>query len=96
MDRETGGMRARYSSPRGPVEAEWHFERKYVRYRASIPVGAEGRLILPCDKNDIRVVRGEEGIAACHSAGGRLLTQLQGPARATAAPISPECRIYIF
>ena len=59
------------------IEAEWHFGPEGVLYRASLPAGAEGTLILPCERNEIRVVRGEEGIAGCHSADGRLAMDLR-------------------
>ena len=77
LDPGVGGMRAAYHSAVGQIEAEWHFEPEGVRYRASLPAGAEGTLILPCERNEIRVVRGEEGIAACHSAEGRLSMDLR-------------------
>ena len=77
FDRHIGGMRASYLSACGPVESEWRFEGDQVRCRASIPAGAEGRLALPVQKDDIRVVRGEAGIAGCHSADGRLAMDLR-------------------
>lgn len=69
-DREIGGMRARYVSACGPIEAEWRFEGQAVRYRASVPTGAEGALRLPYERNEIRIVRGAEGIAECQCADG--------------------------
>ena len=77
LDAGTGGMRARYHSAGGPIAVEWRFEAGQVRYRASIPTGVEGRLLLPIDQDDIRVVRGEAGIAGCHSADGRLAMDLR-------------------
>ena len=77
FDRQIGGMRARYLSACGPVESEWHFERDHIRCRVSVPAGAEGRLALPVQRDDIRVVRGEEGVEACHSADGRLSMDLR-------------------
>ena len=72
LDAGVGGMRAAYHSAVGRIEAEWRFEPEGVRYRVLLPVGAEGTLILPCERNEIRIVRGEEGVAACRSADGRL------------------------
>lgn len=77
LDRHIGGMRARYLSAAGPIESEWHYEGEAVRWRVSVPAGAEGRLKLPVQRDDIRVVRGEEGIAGCHSADGGLAMDLR-------------------
>ena len=77
LDSGVGGMRAAYHSTAGLIEAEWHFGPEGVRYRTSLPAGAEGTLILPCEKNEIRVVRGAEGIAGCRSADGRLAMDLR-------------------
>lgn len=77
LDAGVGGMRAAYHSAAGLIEAEWRFGPEGVRYRASLPAGAEGTLILPCERNEIRIVRGEEGIAGCYSADGRLAMDLR-------------------
>ena len=77
LARQVGGMRACYLSPFGPIESEWHFEDEDVRWRVSIPAGAEGKLKLPFEEDDIRVVRGEEGVAACHSADGSMAMDLR-------------------
>ena len=76
FDRRIGGMRAVYRSAWGPVEAEWHIEPEGVRYRAALPAGTEATLILPCERNEIRVASGEGGILDCHSADGRLTMRL--------------------
>ena len=77
LDAGTGGMRAAYHSAAGLIVTQWQFEPEGVRYCVDLPAGAEGALILPCERNDIRVVRGEEGIADCRSADGRLTMDLR-------------------
>ena len=77
MDRQIGGMHAFYLSAAGQVESEWHYEGDTVRWRVSVPAGAEGRLKLPVQKNDIRVVRGVEGIADRYSADGGMAMNLR-------------------
>ena len=71
LDAGTGGIKALYPSAAGPIGVEWHFTPEGVLYRASLPAGVEGTLILPRNTGDIRIVRGEEGIAGRHSADGR-------------------------
>ena len=70
LDRAIGGMRARYHSASGPIGVTWRFEGDGIRYCASLPCGTEGELRLPCDLGDIRVVRGEAGIAGRRCADG--------------------------
>lgn len=59
FDREIGYVKAKYESVHGTVESSWRFMEDGIHYEVALPVGAEGRVILPYEQDVIRILQGE-------------------------------------
>lgn len=75
-DPEIGSMHAIYQSVRGSVEVKWRYEDGVMLYEAELPPGMSGELEFMCERDAIRIVRGEEGIGEVRCAGGRTAMRL--------------------
>lgn len=70
LDPEIGSMRAVYPSVRGPIAVRWRCDAGEARVEVKLPAGVTGTLALPMEANELRTIRGAEGVAGTHCADG--------------------------
>ena len=76
FDSEIGSMRTNYHSIHGEIGVEWKYEADGIHIGVKLPVGCEGKLVLPANEGAIRIVRGEEGKVDRHCADGETALRL--------------------
>ena len=70
IDPEIGSVRAVYPSVRGPIGVHWRCGAGEARVEVALPAGVTGALALPVEANELRTIRGAEGVSGTHCADG--------------------------